>query len=65
MPAMIRKEGKAEQVAHEILGTPINMPHKKYKASRRKEITQAQEQMHPLRPKTPEQVSPNSFYDSY
>lgn len=30
---MIRKRGKAEKIAYEILGTPINMPQKKYRGT--------------------------------
>lgn len=33
MPTMIRKTGKAEKIAYSILGTPINMPHKKYRGT--------------------------------
>ena len=33
MPTMIRKKGKAEKIAYSILGTPINMPHKKYRGT--------------------------------
>lgn len=33
MPTMIRKRGKAEKIAYDILGTPVNMPQKKYRGT--------------------------------
>lgn len=41
---MIRRHGKAEKIAHEILGTPINMPKKKYRGTVSKDDLETENQ---------------------